>query len=166
MKSTAELSKDYVRTSLNEFEDDPVFNPTFINEVRTTQPDSPLARAYQAFDECHFTDIPSLCTQELESSIPSPYKLQALLLRGSFYLLMGNSKEALADFDAVVSDSNATEKVCMVEILFALTSELRSHSETRLRRSQNQSRSRKKKTLRSRSRSHEKNFFGVSIGVT
>jgi import receptor subunit TOM70 len=107
--STAELSKDYVRTSLNEFEDDPVFNPTFINEVRTTQPDSPLARAYQAYDECHFTDIPSLCTQELELS--SSYKLQALLFRGSFYLLMGNFKEALADFDTVVNDPNATEKV-------------------------------------------------------
>jgi hypothetical protein len=109
LKSTAELSKDYVRTSLNEFEDDPVLNPAFINEVRTTQPDSPLARAYQAYDECRFTDIPSLCTQELELS--SSYKLQALLFRGSFYLLMGNFKEALADFDTVVNDPNATEKV-------------------------------------------------------
>jgi import receptor subunit TOM70 len=84
-------------------------NPVFINEVRTNQPDSPLARAYQAYDESRFTEIPSLCTQELKSS--SNYRLQALLLRGSFNLLMGNFKEASADFDAVVNDSNVTEKV-------------------------------------------------------
>jgi hypothetical protein len=108
-KSIAELSKDYVHTSLNEFEDDPILSPVFIAEVRTNQPDSPLARAYQAYDESRFTDIPSLCTQELELS--SPYRLQALLLRGSFYLLMGNFKEALADFDVVVNDPNVSEKV-------------------------------------------------------
>jgi import receptor subunit TOM70 len=80
-----------------------------MNEVRTTQPDSPLARAYQAYDESRFTDIPSLCTQELE--LASPYKLQALLLRGSFYLLLGNFKEALADFDVIASDANVSENV-------------------------------------------------------
>lgn len=111
LKSTAELSKDYVRTSLNEFEDDPVFNSEFINEVRTIQPDSALARAYEAYDQSRFTEIPSLCTQELESSSSSIYRLQALLLRGSFYLLLGNFKEALADFDALVNDPNATEQV-------------------------------------------------------
>jgi import receptor subunit TOM70 len=111
LKSTAELSKDYVRTSLNEFEDDPIISQSFINEIRTTQPDSSLARAYQAFDEGRFTDIPSLCTQELESRADSPYKLHALLLRGSFYLLMGNYVEAIADFDTVITDPNVTEKV-------------------------------------------------------
>ena len=84
---------------------------SFINELRTTQPDSPLARAYEAFDDGRFTDIPSLCTQELDSPTASPYRLEALLLRGSFFLLMGSYAEALADFDAVVNDPNATEKV-------------------------------------------------------
>ncbi|CAF4151584.1 unnamed protein product [Rotaria sordida] len=111
--STAELSKDYVRTSLNEFEDDPILNESFINEIRTSQPDSSLARAYQAFDEGRFTDIPSLCTNELESTDDSPYKLQTLLLRGSFYLLMGNYAEAVADFDAIINDPNVTEKIKM-----------------------------------------------------
>jgi hypothetical protein len=110
-KSTAELSKDFVRTSLNEFEDDPVLSQSFINEVRTTQPESPLDRAYQAFDQGRFTDIPSLCAQELDSTRSSPYELQTLLLRGSFYLLMGNYAEAIADFDAVINSPNATEKV-------------------------------------------------------
>ena len=84
---------------------------SFINELRTAQPDSPLARAYDAFDEGRFTDIPSLCTQELDASTASPYRLETLLLRGSFFLLMGSYAEALADFDAVVNDSDATEKV-------------------------------------------------------
>lgn len=110
-KSTAELSKDYVRTTLNEFEDDPILDPTFINDLRTMRPDSPLTRAYQAFDEGRFTDIPSLCTQELQLNSGSMYELQALLLRGSFYLLMGNYIEAIADFDAVINNSNASEKV-------------------------------------------------------
>ncbi|CAF4334599.1 unnamed protein product, partial [Adineta steineri] len=61
-ESTAELSKDYVRTSLNEFEDDPTLSHSFMNEVRTTQPESPLAHAYEAFEQGRFTDIPSLCT--------------------------------------------------------------------------------------------------------
>jgi hypothetical protein len=110
-KSTAELSKDFVRTSLNEFEDDPILSQAFINEIRTTQSQSPLAHAYQAFDEGRFTDIPSLCTQELQTPNGSLYELQTLLLRGSIYLLMGNYAEAIADFDTVIKDPNATEKV-------------------------------------------------------
>ena len=113
MKSTAELSKDFVRTSLNEFEDDPTISPAFINEVRTTQPDSPLARAYQAFDEGRFTDIPSLCTQELDSSHESLYELQTLLFRGSIYLLMGNYAEAIADFDTVIQNPEVSETMKM-----------------------------------------------------
>ncbi|UJR21224.1 hypothetical protein I4U23_024320 [Adineta vaga] len=109
--SDAELSKDFVRTSLNEFEDDPTISQAFINEVLAAQPDSPLARAYQAFDEGRFTDIPSLCTQELELFDSSPYELQTLLLRGSFYLLMGNYSEAIADFNSVISNPEASEKL-------------------------------------------------------
>ncbi|CAF5229410.1 unnamed protein product, partial [Rotaria magnacalcarata] len=108
--STAELSKDFVRTSLNEFEDDPILNQSFIDELKRAQPDSSLARAYQAFDEDRYTDIPSLCTNELESTTDSPYKLETLLLRGSFYLLMGSYAEALADFDTIINDPEATEK--------------------------------------------------------
>ena len=96
---------------MNEFEDDPVFDSAFINEVRTTQPDSALARAYEAYDQSRFTEIPSLCTQELESSSSSTYRLQTLSVRGSFYLLLGTFKEALVDFDAVVNDPNVTEQV-------------------------------------------------------
>jgi len=109
--STAELSTDFVRTTLNEFENDPILDPVFINEVRTTQANSPLARAFQAFDEGRFTDIPSLCTQELESSNNSLYELQTLLLRGSIYLLMGSYSEAVADFEAVINNPDATEKM-------------------------------------------------------
>lgn len=108
LKTTAELSKDFVRTSLNEFEDDPILNPVFIEELRTNHPNSPLARAYQAYDQCHFTNIPSLCTEELQSS---SYKLQTLLLRGTFHLLMGNYREAIVDFDAVINNPNVTEQV-------------------------------------------------------
>ncbi|UJR28259.1 hypothetical protein I4U23_009509 [Adineta vaga] len=109
--SNAELSIDFVRTSLNEFEDDPILDSTFISEIHTNRSDTPLSRAYQAYDECHFSDIPSLCTQELELSLPSPYKLQALLFRGSFYLLMGDYKEALTDFNTVINDPNTSEKM-------------------------------------------------------
>ena len=79
--------------------------------MRSSQPDSSLARAYEAFDEGRFTDIPSLCTQEIESSETSTYELEALLLRGSFYLLMGNYAEALNDFDKVISNPEASENV-------------------------------------------------------
>lgn len=109
VKSTAELSKDYVRTSLNEFEDDPILSQSFINEIYTNHYESPLARAYQAYDDGRYTDIPSLCTQELESN--SSYEIQTLLLRGSFYLLMGNYIEAIDDFNAVINNTNVTEKV-------------------------------------------------------
>ena len=92
-------------------------NESVIGEIRTSQPDSPLARAYQAFEEGRFTDIPSLCTQELEQSELLPYRLNALLLRGSFYLLMGNYIEAIADFDAVINNSQATEKVFVTSLV-------------------------------------------------
>lgn len=94
---------------MNEFEDDPVMNPLFMREIRAAQENSPLARAYQAFDESRFTDIPSLCSQEIDAS--SPYRLHALLFRGSFYLLMGNYVEAIEDFDAVANSNDATELV-------------------------------------------------------
>lgn len=116
----AELSKDYARTSLNEFENDPVLLSTFVNEVLTIQPDSPLARAYQAYNECRFTDIPSLCTEELQLIEPSPYKLQTLLLRGTFYLLLGNFNEALADFNDVINDPNVTENVRLLNFTFII----------------------------------------------
>ena len=93
---------------MNEFEDDPILNPVCIEELRTNHPNSPLARAYQAYDQCHFTNIPSLCTEELQSS---SYKLQTLLLRGTFHLLMGNYREAIVDFDAVINNPNVTEQV-------------------------------------------------------
>ena len=96
---------------MNEFEDDPILSHAFINEVRATQPHSSLARAYQAFDEGRFTDIPSLCAQELQTPDGSSYQLQTLLLRGSIYLLMGNYAEAIADFATVIENPNAAEKV-------------------------------------------------------
>ncbi|CAF0733456.1 unnamed protein product [Didymodactylos carnosus] len=108
--NTAELSKDFVRTALNEFEDDPVLSTSFINEMLRTHPDSYLTKAYKAHDDGNFLQIPDLCTREIESE-DSQFKIHAHLLRGSFYILIGQYNEAVADFDIVVSNPSSTEEM-------------------------------------------------------
>ncbi|CAF4015102.1 unnamed protein product [Didymodactylos carnosus] len=92
--NTAELSRDFVHTSLNEFEDDPALSTSFINEIQTAHPDSNLDRAYKALNDGNFSEISDLCTREIESE-DSEYKNQARLLRGSFYILNGQYNEAM-----------------------------------------------------------------------
>ena len=42
------------------------------------------------------------------------YRMEALLLRGTFYLLTGNSKDALLDLNEVINNKDAKAKVWMI----------------------------------------------------
>jgi len=57
-----------------------------------------------------FSEAPAHCTSEIEMS-DGKYRLEALLLRGSLHFLCGKKDEALADFDALINDPNASNEV-------------------------------------------------------
>ncbi|XP_016977887.1 mitochondrial import receptor subunit TOM70 [Drosophila rhopaloa] len=67
-----------------------------------------FVRAHRAFLEEKFEDIIPACTEEIESSeAEAQYKVEALLMRGTFHLLCGSYLESQQDFDAVLGNADA-----------------------------------------------------------
>lgn len=60
-------------------------------------------------DEENYDKIISECTKEVEAK--GKYMAEALLLRATFYLLIGNSAAAKPDLDQVISLEEANVKV-------------------------------------------------------
>lgn len=66
-----------------------------------------FARAKKALENFNFENVIPACTEEIESSeSESAYKMEATLLRGTFYLLTGCPVEALADFDSIINNTD------------------------------------------------------------
>ncbi|XP_002133717.2 mitochondrial import receptor subunit TOM70-like [Drosophila pseudoobscura] len=63
-------------------------------------------RAHRALRARHFKEIIPACTEEIESP-DSGYRFDALLMRGTFYLLSNAFKESKHDFGAIVNNPNA-----------------------------------------------------------
>lgn len=104
--------KGYIRTLPN----DPVFR---LLENENNDDLSPgFRKALQAVKEEKYDDVIPLCTEELKNSESDtvPHKMEVLLLRGSFLLLLGKHTEALKDFEAVI-DSNTVPKALKVNAL-------------------------------------------------
>lgn len=69
-----------------------------------------MARAKQAFKSQNYEDIIPACTEEIESADDS-HKMEALVLRATFHLLLGEHSKALSDFEAVIENEEANVKV-------------------------------------------------------
>lgn len=69
-----------------------------------------LARAKQAFKSQNYEDIIPACSEEIETGDDS-YKMEALVLRATFHLLLGEHSKALSDFEAVIENEEANVKV-------------------------------------------------------
>lgn len=66
-------------------------------------------KAKQYMDEENYDKIISECTKEIESG--GRYTAEALLLRATFYLLIGNATAAQPDLDRVINMQDANVKV-------------------------------------------------------
>ncbi|KAH8333493.1 mitochondrial import receptor subunit TOM70 [Drosophila kikkawai] len=65
-------------------------------------------RARQAYLKEKFDDIIPACTEEIESSeAEAQYKVEALLMRGTFHLLCGSYTESEQDFNAILQNVDA-----------------------------------------------------------
>lgn len=71
-------------------------------------------KAKQYMDEENYDKIISECTKEIESG--GRYTAEALLLRATFYLLIGNATAAQPDLDQVINMQEANVKVHTVSV--------------------------------------------------
>ncbi|XP_046962078.1 mitochondrial import receptor subunit TOM70 [Vanessa cardui] len=96
-------SKHFIKTYFSAFSEDPI--------GKINVDDSALngfAKAKHALDGQDYESVVAACTEELESN--GKYTYEALLLRATFYLLLGRHDEAQADLAKVI-DSDASLKV-------------------------------------------------------
>ncbi|KRT80135.1 Anaphase-promoting complex subunit 3 protein, partial [Oryctes borbonicus] len=108
-------SKQFIKTYFASFPNDPVYQ-------KLLEVDPPLGegevkgflRAKLAFAIENFDDVIPACTEEINNSeSESPYIVESLSLRGTFYVLSGLFTEALADLKTIIEakDTAVTIKV-------------------------------------------------------
>lgn len=106
-KLAVEPSKHFVGNYFKSFSQDPV-HKVFV----TSSEPKGFVRATKAFKDGNFNDIISACTEEIEScEDESEYKLEAILLRGTFHLLSGQYDLSLNDFNSVINNKDADAKL-------------------------------------------------------
>lgn len=67
-------------------------------------------KAVEAFKEERYDDIIPICTAEIEKSDISDM-MKLMLLRGTFFLLLGQHEKAIEDLNAVVNNKSAAKEV-------------------------------------------------------
>ncbi|XP_058125293.1 mitochondrial import receptor subunit TOM70 [Anopheles ziemanni] len=109
MKAKKEVipSALFIRNYFSSFNNDPVRKLV----VASSEPKG-FIKAKALFDKGEYDGIVAACTEEIESSeSESEYKLEALLLRGTFYNLMACYEEAKQDLEAVIELETADKKL-------------------------------------------------------
>ncbi|XP_060666869.1 mitochondrial import receptor subunit TOM70 [Drosophila nasuta] len=100
-------SAAFVNTYMRSF----IADPLQLMELPASTTDAPLrgfVRARKAFEAQQYDDIIAACTEEIESSeSDAQYKVEALLMRGTFHLLGGSFADSKHDFDAILANADA-----------------------------------------------------------
>lgn len=105
-------SKHFVKTYFLSFTEDPAYNLIISDALVVTESDRGFLRAKKAFLSGNYDEIINACTEEIDNSeAESQYKLEAVLLRATFYLLRGCHEKALADLDSLISNELADFKL-------------------------------------------------------
>jgi mitochondrial import receptor subunit TOM70 len=100
-------SPHFVKTYFQSFTQDPVKKIAVVS----SEPKG-FIRAKMALDQKDFSKIIPACTEEIESSESEGlYKMEATLLRATFYLLTGRFVEASVDLETVITNQDASAKV-------------------------------------------------------
>ncbi|KAH8412823.1 hypothetical protein KR009_005985 [Drosophila setifemur] len=98
----------FVNTYMRSFVADPLQTIPLPSHSETSAPLKGFVRARRAFLDEQFEDIITACTEEIESSeAEAQYKVEALLMRGTFHLLCGSYTESKQDFDAILGNADA-----------------------------------------------------------
>ncbi|XP_011692581.1 PREDICTED: mitochondrial import receptor subunit TOM70-like isoform X2 [Wasmannia auropunctata] len=103
-------SKEFIRKYTSSFPNDPVFSrlqkPENIPEF--------LRKPLRALKDKKYDDIIPLCTKIIKKpefdTLPST-KLEVLLLRATFYVLLGKYDSAIQDFERILSSEDASDDV-------------------------------------------------------
>ncbi|KAJ0175576.1 hypothetical protein K1T71_008735 [Dendrolimus kikuchii] len=96
-------SKHFIKTYFSAFSEDPITKIVIDNAAT-----GGFVKAKQALESQNYDVIVDTCTEELD--INGKYKNEALLLRATFYLLLGRHEEAQIDLGKVIN-SDAPTKV-------------------------------------------------------
>ncbi|KPJ20195.1 Mitochondrial import receptor subunit TOM70 [Papilio machaon] len=96
-------SKHFIKTYFSAFSEEPITKLQLEDNAT-----GGFAKAKKALEAQDYESVVDACTEELEAD--GKYKYEALLLRATFYLLLGRHDEAQADLAKVI-DSNASPKV-------------------------------------------------------
>lgn len=103
-------SASFVGTYMRSFIADPLQTMSVPPTAVADTPPRGFLRARRAFDEQRFDDIIAACTEEIESSeSESQYKVEALLMRGTFHLLCGSFAESKNDLDAILANGKRVD---------------------------------------------------------
>ncbi|XP_037710780.1 mitochondrial import receptor subunit TOM70 [Drosophila subpulchrella] len=98
----------FVNTYMRSFIADPLQTMYLPAASESDAPPRGFLRAHRAFLEEKYEDIIPACTEEIESSeAEAQYKVEALLMRGTFHLLCGSYIESQQDFDAILANADA-----------------------------------------------------------
>ncbi|XP_017065465.2 mitochondrial import receptor subunit TOM70 [Drosophila eugracilis] len=101
-------SAHFVSNYMRSFIADPLQTVEYPAASESDAPHKGFLRAHQAFLKEKYEDIIPACTEEIESSeAEAQYKVEALLLRGTFHLLCGSYTEGKLDFDAILANADA-----------------------------------------------------------
>ncbi|XP_046387645.1 mitochondrial import receptor subunit TOM70 isoform X2 [Ischnura elegans] len=105
-------SKHFVKTYFSSFHSDPLSLPISKGKEADpvlngeSEPKSGFLLAIEAFQAQRYDEIIPACTEEINAE-NSKYKLEALSLRATFFLLRGEYKVALADLEKVIENKDA-----------------------------------------------------------
>uniref|UniRef100_I3JTJ0 Mitochondrial import receptor subunit TOM70 n=3 Tax=Oreochromis TaxID=8139 RepID=I3JTJ0_ORENI len=113
-------SPQFIKSYFSSFTDDIISQPLQKGEKKDEDKDkegeaaevsesSGYLKAKQYMEEENYDKIISECTKEIESG--GRYTAEALLLRATFYLLIGNSTAAQPDLDRVINMQDANVKL-------------------------------------------------------
>lgn len=113
-------SNQFIKTYFMSFSEDPVYEKLMDVEVPIGEGEvAGFLRAKLAFATDNFDEVVPACMEEIfTSESESQYKVEALALRASFYLLLGMHKEALDDFHAIIENPDADVKIrvnCLIK---------------------------------------------------
>lgn len=106
-KEPVEPSINFVNSYFKSFSQDPIHKV-----IVSSQEPKGFIKACKAFKNGQFSEVVSACNEEIEKSEDdSDYKLEAILLRGTYYLLSGQFEKSLADFNQVINHKDADPKL-------------------------------------------------------
>ncbi|CAD6234246.1 GSCOCG00007682001-RA-CDS [Cotesia congregata] len=101
-------SKHFIKTYFSSFKSDPIFS-----DDASDNDNKYVYIIIQLFKEEKYDDIIETCTSKIESwdSKDIQVKLKLHLLRGTFYLLLGQHEDAIKDLNTVINNDEAPKSV-------------------------------------------------------